>query len=226
MSAQAALGAAHGEVVAAEKQDDGLGNSSYGQVGSGDPSYGRDGSGDPSYEEVDTDVEQADEPTELATEETSQQEAAEIAEAEQEADEQQEAKEEGASHDVAAAASKLLQEAKEKAIGRIRQSRSLPPALRERLAALVEADGQTAGEDAADVLVRVPLGGLVRAVEASLPDFLRGGAGEADRIDHPAGDAFFRGDGELSDDAADQLARGQLARSGLLRGQRVRVAED
>jgi hypothetical protein len=66
----------------------------------------------------------------------------------------------------------------------------------------------------------------VRAVEEALPEFLRPDRGEKLRAEHPAGEAYFLGDPtELSDAEAEEIARGQLARSGLLRGQRVRVAE-
>jgi hypothetical protein len=49
---------------------------------------------------------------------------------------------------------------------------------------------------------------------------------EVARVEHPEGEVFFRGSAEeISDAEAEEIARGQLARSGLLRGQRVRVAE-
>ena len=95
---------------------------------------------------------------------------------------------------------------------RIRQSEALPPGLRSRLAELVLAKDAAAGEAA------------VRAVEASLPGILRIGGSEVTRQEHPAGEAFFHGDPNAMADAdAEQIARGQLARSGLLRGQRARV---
>jgi hypothetical protein len=59
-----------------------------------------------------------------------------------------------------------------------------------------------------------------------VPDFLRGNRGEAARPEHPAGEVFFSGAAEeLSDAEAEELAQQQLLRSGLLRGQRVRVAD-
>lgn len=108
------------------------------------------------------------------------------------------------------------------AAARIKQS-SLPSALRERLAALV----QSSGEAASDGEVRVSLDAAIRAVEESLPDFLQFNHHRAAQPEHPAGEAFFSGDpGELSEAQAEELARTQLARSGLLRGQRAKVAED
>ena len=86
--------------------------------------------------------------------------------------------------------------------------------LRTRLAELVLASDSAAAEQA------------IRAVEASLPGALRISAGEVARPGHPAGDVFFHGDADaMSEEQAEVLARGQLARSGMLRGQRVRVAE-
>jgi len=95
---------------------------------------------------------------------------------------------------------------------RIRQSEALPAGLRSRLAELVLAKDAAAGEAA------------VRAVEASLPGILRISGGEVARQEHPAGEAFFHGDPEqMAEAQAEQIARGQLARSGLLRGQRARA---
>jgi len=46
------------------------------------------------------------------------------------------------------------------------------------------------------------------------------------RRQHPAGEVFFRGEAEqITDAEAEEVARRQLERSGLLRGQRVRVAD-
>jgi hypothetical protein len=110
---------------------------------------------------------------------------------------------------------------REIAAARIRKSQTLPPALRDRLAGVVESQAASA----ADGVVRVPIEAAVRAVEEALPEFLRGG-NRAARPEHPAGESFFRGAAaELSDADAEAIARGQLARSGLLRGQRVRVAD-
>jgi hypothetical protein len=48
----------------------------------------------------------------------------------------------------------------------------------------------------------------------------------AERAEHPSGEVFFSGEaGNLSDAEAEEMARQQLARCGLLRGQRVRVGD-
>jgi hypothetical protein len=97
---------------------------------------------------------------------------------------------------------------------RIRQSEALPAGLRSRLAELVLAQDGAAAEQA------------IRAVEAALPFALRMSMGQIARPAHPGGEAFFHGDADAaSEEAAEALARGQLARSGMLRGQRARVAE-
>jgi hypothetical protein len=100
------------------------------------------------------------------------------------------------------------------AVERIRAS-SAPAALKERLAAVAESANDAASVEA-----------CLKAVEETLPEFLKGEVGKAARREHPAGEVFFRGNrGELTDEQAEEIARGQLTRSGLLRGQRVRVAE-
>jgi hypothetical protein len=119
-------------------------------------------------------------------------------------------------------AAAVRRQAREEAAARLRQRSELPPALRERLAAVVTssldsyADGQSL----------VPLEQCLQAIEASLPEFLRQNRAEAARPEHPLGEAFFTGKPEeISDARAEAIAREQLARSGLLRGQRVRVAD-
>jgi hypothetical protein len=110
---------------------------------------------------------------------------------------------------------------RQQAAARIRTSALLPPAIRDCLARVVEASGDAAGGQ-----TRVPVDELVRAVEEAVPDFLRVDRRRTAAAAHPAGDAFFSGDlAGLSDREAEEIARGQLARSGLLRGQRVRVAD-
>jgi hypothetical protein len=113
---------------------------------------------------------------------------------------------------------------REKAANRVRQTAALPPGMRERLALLVESGGQVGGEGE----TLVSLDDAIRAVAESLPNSLRIGGGDVSRPEHPSGDAFFSGrtESEITDQQAEELARGQLARSGLLRGQRVRVAQD
>jgi hypothetical protein len=94
---------------------------------------------------------------------------------------------------------------------RIGKSPSLPPGLRTRLVEIVESGGNVAD--------------AVLAFEESLPSVLRGGVSPVTH-EHPAGEVFFRGDADaISDEQATEIARGQLARSGMLRGQRVKVAE-
>ncbi len=108
---------------------------------------------------------------------------------------------------------------REAAAEKVRAAKGLPPALRECLAKVTLAHA----EAAADGTVRVPIEAAVRAMEEALPEFLRRGSAPAQRPEHPAGDVFFQGDpSELSDAEAEEIARGQLARSGLLRGQRAR----
>ena len=107
---------------------------------------------------------------------------------------------------------------------RVRQSVALPPGLRERLAALVESGGQVVGEGQ----TLISIDEAVRAVAETLPSTVRLGGSEVAQSEHPSGESFFSGRTaeEMTDQQAEELARGQLARSGLLRGQRVRVAQD
>jgi hypothetical protein len=103
----------------------------------------------------------------------------------------------------------------QRAIERIRQS-TLPPALRERLAAAVEAGKSS----------QLAVATCLEAIEQALPDFLLGRRENVAQPAHPIGNAFFQGgDGDLSDAEAEALAQQQLARSGLLRGQRVKAAD-
>jgi hypothetical protein len=107
------------------------------------------------------------------------------------------------------------QETREAAAARVRAALVLPPALRDRLASAV----LVGGECGADGQPRIALDAAVRAIEEALPAFLRPAEAPVQPV-HPAGEAFFRsGEGELSEEAAEALARGQLARCGLLRGQ-------
>jgi len=112
---------------------------------------------------------------------------------------------------------------REETAGRIRQSSALPPALRESLARMVEASADAG----ADGKARVPLDDALRAVEEAVPEFLRQDRNRAVPRQHPAGAVFFHGNpDDLTDAQAEELAHKQLARSGLLRGQRARVAVD
>jgi hypothetical protein len=100
------------------------------------------------------------------------------------------------------------------AIARIRLS-SAPAALKEQLAGVVETTGNAATVEA-----------CLKAVEESLPEFLRENRGDSVRPEHPAGEVFFRGNAEeITDEQAEELAQKQLARSGMLRGQRVKVGD-
>jgi hypothetical protein len=117
----------------------------------------------------------------------------------------------------------LSQAEREKEAGRIRQSAMLPPALRECLARVVE----TSAVAGADGKARVPIDDALRAIEEAVPEFLRQDRSRVTPRQHPAGDVFFHGNpDELTDAQAEELAHKQLARSGLLRGQRARVAVD
>ena len=99
---------------------------------------------------------------------------------------------------------------------RILKSEALPPAIREKLVGVAAASGDG----------KLPVEEVVKAIEESLPEFLRCSRAGAAQPPHPTGEVFFRGDSEtLSDEEATQIAQRQLARSGLLRGQRVRVAD-
>jgi hypothetical protein len=99
---------------------------------------------------------------------------------------------------------------------RILQAEGLPLGMRERLAHLAAASGEG----------KLPVEDVVKAIEESLPEFLRADRAGAAQRPHPAGEVYFRGDSEsLSDEEATQIAQRQLARSGLLRGQRVRVGD-
>jgi hypothetical protein len=124
------------------------------------------------------------------------------------------AAQQAASELPAAEQSTLSQAQTERTIARLR-SAALPPALQERLIAVVQAGGEPSP----------PLEQVLAAVEELLPEFLLGSGRQPQRPEHPAGEAFFRGGDEMSEAQAEQLAREQLQRSGLLRGQRVRVAD-
>src|SRR5262245_40000274 len=99
-------------------------------------------------------------------------------------------------------------------VARIRLSKA-PAGVKERFVELAETANNGATVEA-----------CLKAVEESLPEFLRENRAEAARGEHPAGEVFFRGNAEeITEEQAEEVARAQLARSGLLRGQRVRVAD-
>jgi hypothetical protein len=59
-----------------------------------------------------------------------------------------------------------------------------------------------------------------------VPALSQGEREGAVRAEHPAGEVFFHGSAEeVTEGEAKEIARRQLARSGLLRGQKVRVAD-
>jgi hypothetical protein len=94
----------------------------------------------------------------------------------------------------------------------------LPADLRSALAELVARRGQLV-----QGAVQLPVADLLPVLAQALPPFLRRDAARLATAEHPAGDAFFEGlAGELSEAAAERLARAQLAASGLLRGQTAR----
>ncbi len=109
----------------------------------------------------------------------------------------------------------VVKREREEAVARIRNS-TLPPVMRERLAAVME----TSESSYLDVAV------CLEAIEETLPEFLRGERRNVARPSHPVGEAFFHGTEELTDAEAETLATKQLERSGLLRGQRVRGSSE
>ena len=113
---------------------------------------------------------------------------------------------------------------RQEAAARVRESTVLSPGMRERMAAVVEATAELAR----DGRTLVSLDDALRVFDDALPGALRLGPNDVQRPDHPGGSAFFRTTpaGEMSDDEANEIARTQLARSGLLRGPRVPVAQD
>jgi hypothetical protein len=132
-----------------------------------------------------------------------------------------EEREKGQSAAAEAALTGVEQRRREESAARIRNLVTLPPVLRERLAELVQISGEMA-----DGKARVPIDDAIRAVETALPEFLRVDRAQARQPSHPTGEAFFASDpGDLTEAQAEELARGQLARSGMLRGQRVREAD-
>lgn len=104
---------------------------------------------------------------------------------------------------------------REAVVESVRTAREVPPGLRERLSVLVQhapaldASGEPllATRHVLDLLAE----GLPPVLRTESPT-------PAQRPAHPAGDAFFAvNSDELSDQQADEIARTQLARAGLLR---------
>ncbi len=101
------------------------------------------------------------------------------------------------------------------ALTAVQGARDLPPGVRQRLTSLVQ---QAAALDAAGEPL-LPTSQVLELLAQGLPTVLRRETSTAvNRPEHPAGDAFFALDGdELSDQQAEQIARTQLQRAGLLR---------
>jgi hypothetical protein len=101
------------------------------------------------------------------------------------------------------------------ALEAIRTARDVPPGLRERLGVLVQ-QGATLDARGEPLLTT---GQVLDLLAQGLPPALRTDpAVQPERPAHPAGDAFFAIDAEgLSDQQAEEIAREQLARAGLLR---------
>jgi hypothetical protein len=97
----------------------------------------------------------------------------------------------------------------------VQEARELPPGVRERLRGLVQqaVTLDVTGEPllATRQVLELLAQGLPPALRRETPSAMQ-------RPSHPAGDAFFALQGEdLTDQQADQIARQQLQRAGLLR---------
>ena len=96
--------------------------------------------------------------------------------------------------------------------GRIRQHPELTPAMRQRLAELVQRQPPDEGPP------QLPLDDVLAILAETVPSSLRLDAGELPIAPHPEGEAFFSGDGAAdADKHAAAVASEQLALSGLLR---------
>lgn len=97
----------------------------------------------------------------------------------------------------------------------VRSARDLPPGVRERLTSLVQ-EAVTL-DRTGDPLLSTRQ--VLELLAQGLPPLLRRETSTAvDRPVHPVGDAFFAANSEeLSDQQAEQIARQQLQRAGLLR---------
>jgi hypothetical protein len=97
----------------------------------------------------------------------------------------------------------------------VQNSGDLPPGVRERLTKLVEQSSTLDAQGEPLLATR----GVLDLLAQGLPAVLRRETpAPVSRPEHPAGDAFFAVSGEdLSDQQAEQIARTQLQRAGLLR---------
>jgi hypothetical protein len=86
----------------------------------------------------------------------------------------------------------------------------LPRGMRENLAQSLPALAIAAGESA-----QVNLAELLPAIESAIPANWLTEPAPAPQ-EHPAGEAFFTGEGPLTDQQASQIARDQLKRHGFL----------
>lgn len=86
----------------------------------------------------------------------------------------------------------------------------LPRGMRENLAQSLPAIVTAAGETA-----QVNLAELLSAIESAIPGNWLNEPALAPQ-EHPAGEAFFTGEGPLTDQQASQIARDQLQRHGFL----------
>ena len=88
----------------------------------------------------------------------------------------------------------------------------LTPAMRERLAELVQRQPPAEGP------TQIPLDDVLAILAETVPSQLRLAAGELPIAPHPEGESFFTGDGaDDADKRAAAVASEQLALSGLLR---------
>lgn len=97
----------------------------------------------------------------------------------------------------------------------VQNARELPPGVRQRLAGLVE---QAVTLDVSGEPLLATRHVLDLLAQGLPPVLRRDAAGEIERPSHPEGDSFFALSGEdLSDQQAEQIARQQLQRIGMLR---------
>ncbi|HZL88950.1 MAG TPA: hypothetical protein VFB96_11295 [Pirellulaceae bacterium] len=100
----------------------------------------------------------------------------------------------------------------EQALDRIRTHSDLTPAMRERLAELVQRQPPAEGSP------QLPLDDVLAILAETVPSQLRLAAGELPLAPHPEGEAFFSGDpASDAERQAAAVATEQLALSGLLR---------
>lgn len=111
--------------------------------------------------------------------------------------------------------SALAAEQRASLLALVASARDLPPGVRERLTRLVEQS--SALDDGGEPLLAAR--GVLDLLAQGLPAVLRREAPAAiTRPEHPVGDAFFALSGaDLSEQQAEQIARTQLERAGLLR---------